>query len=174
MTAKKAINEKKQDVMGKTKELFRTGKERFQEVDLGPIWQRVKKGAESTAQVLGKGSDRMRQKFGSTSEVMEKGATKMKTGLGSAVDAVGRGAERVTGKALSLARRAGLQYRISEQNRKLHALLAELGGRVYDITKRNPQALNSTDPDIMKMVGSIRDAEKALVALEEKSGAMKK
>lgn len=173
MTAKKTISEKKGKVMEKTKALFRSGKERVQAVDLQPIWQRVKKGVDSAGQAVGKGSDRMKQKFGSAPEVLGKGAKKMKTGLGTAVDAVGRGAEKATAKALTLAKRMSVQYKISEQHRKLQSLLAELGGRVYDITKRSPQALNANDPDIMKLAGKIRDAEKALMALEEKVGGLK-
>ncbi|HAR45668.1 MAG: hypothetical protein A2X56_06030 [Nitrospirae bacterium GWC2_57_13] len=173
MTARKAISEKKGKMMDKTKALFRSGKERMQAVDLQPIWQQVKKGVDSASRAVGKGSDRMKQKFGSPSEMMEKGTRKMKTGLGGAMDAVGRGAEKATSKALTLAKRMSVQYKISEQHRKLQVLLAELGGRVYDITKRSPQALNASDPDIMKLAGRIRDAEKALMALEEKAGALK-
>lgn len=173
MTAKKTISEKKGKVMDKTKALFRSGKERMQAVDLQPLWQRMKKGVDSAGLAIGKGSDRMKQKFGSASEVMEKGTRKMKAGLGSAVDVVGRGAEKATAKALTLAKRMSVQYKISEQQRKLQALLAELGGRVYDMTKRSPQALNANDPDIMKLAGKIRDAEKALLTLEEKAGALK-
>ncbi len=114
-------------------------------------------------------------------KVMEKAKALFRSGkervqavdLGTAVDAVGRGAEKATAKALILAKRMSVQYKISEQRRKLQSLLAELGGRVYDITKRNPQALSANDPDIMKLAGKIRDAEKTLMALEETAGALK-
>lgn len=172
--ARKALSAKTTEMAAKAKGLFKSGRERLQDVDLKPIWQRVKRGLDETGQAIGKGSAAVKERMGGASDAMQKGSATMKKGIVSAVDAVGRGAEKATEKALALAKRAGVQYKIHEQNRKLQALLSELGGRVYDVTKRNPQALSASDPEIMKLVGKIREAEKDLLALEERSGSLKK
>lgn len=122
----------------KTKALLKSARERLEDIDLEPIWKRVKKGLEG------------------------------------AVEAVGRGAERAAEKAKTLAERAGTEYRIYDYNRKLQQLLAELGGRVYDLARRNPQALSPTDPEVVEMIGRIRDMEKKIAALSEKSRLLKK
>lgn len=122
----------------RAKDVIKAGRLKMEDIDLRPIWKRVKSGLEK------------------------------------AVEAVGKGAERVAEKTLTAAERAGVEYRLYEQNRRLQHLLAELGGRVYDLAKRNPQALSPTDPEVLEMIGKIREAEKKISALEIKSRSLKK
>src|SRR4030067_3530917 len=73
---------------------------------------------------------------------------KVKTGLDRAVDVVGKGTERAADKAMNLASRAGVEDQLFEYHRKLEKLLAELGGRAYDLAKRNPPALSAADAEL--------------------------
>lgn len=122
----------------KAKEVIAAGRHKIEEIDLGPIWKRVKKGLEK------------------------------------AVESVGKGAEMAAEKARTTAERAAIEYRLYEQNRRLQHLLAELGGRVYDLAKRNPQALSPTDPEVLEIIGKIRDAEKKIAGIELKARTIKK
>jgi len=98
---------------------------------------------------------------------------KVKTGLDRAVDVVGKGTERAADKAMNLASRAGVEYQLFEYHRKLEKLLAELGGRAYDLARRNPPALGAMDPDITRMVGRISEMEKKIAVLEDEAQALK-
>jgi hypothetical protein len=137
MAVKKKAAKTKSDLMKKAKGLLKTGREKFDEMDLQPIWKRVK------------------------------------AGLDSAVDVVGKGTERAADKAMNLASRAGVEYQLFEYHRKLEKLLAELGGRAYDLAKRNPPALSGTDAEITRMVGKISEMEKKIAVLEDEAQALK-
>ncbi len=137
MAVKKKAVKTKSDFMKKAKGLLKTGREKFDEIDLQPIWKRVK------------------------------------TELDRAVDVVGKGTERAADKAMNLASRAGVEYQIFEYHRKLEKLLAELGGRAYDLAKRNPSALSGTDAEITRMVGKISEMEKKIAGLEDEAQALK-
>ncbi len=138
MAVKKKAAETKSDLMKKAKGLLKTGREKFDEIDLQPIWKRVK------------------------------------TGLDRAVEVVGKGTEVAAGKAMNLASRAGVEYQIFEYHRKLEKLLAELGGRAYDLAKRTPPDLSVADADITRMVGRISEMEKKITALEDEAEKLKK
>jgi hypothetical protein len=99
---------------------------------------------------------------------------RVKTGLDRAVEAVGKGTEVAADKAMNLASRAGVEYQIFELHRKLEKLLAELGGRAYDLAKRTPPALTAADAEITRMVGKISEMEKKIAALEDEAEALKK
>ncbi len=137
MAVKKKAAKTKSDLMKKARGLLKTGREKFDEIDLQPIWKRVK------------------------------------TGLDRAVDVVGKGTETAADKAMNLASRAGVEYQIFEYHRKLEKLLAELGGRAYDLAKRTPPALSGTDADITRMVGKISEMEKKIAELEDEAQALK-
>lgn len=122
----------------RAKALIKSTKKKLEDLDIAPIWKRVKKGLES------------------------------------AVEAVGKGAEAAAEKAKTMTARAGVEYRLYEQNKKLQQFLAELGGRVYDLARRNPQALSPTDPEVVDMIGRIRDMEKKIAALTERLRSLKK
>ncbi len=100
--------------------------------------------------------------------------TRVKTGLDRAVEAVGKGTEMAADKAMNLASRAGVEYQIFELHRKIEKLLAELGGRAYDLAKRTPPALSAADADITRMVGKISEMEKKIAALEDEAQTLKK
>ncbi len=138
MAVKKKGVQTKSEIMEKAKGLIKTGRERFDEIDLQPIWKRVK------------------------------------AGLDRAVEAVGKGTEMAADKAMNLASRAGVEYQIFELHRKIEKLLAELGGRAYDLAKRNPPALNATDAEIAGMIGRISEMEKKIAALEAEAETLKK
>jgi hypothetical protein len=137
MAVKKKAAKTKSDLMKKAKGLLKTGREKFDEMDLQPIWKRVK------------------------------------AGLDRAVDVVGKGTERAADKAMNLASRAGVEYQLFEYHRKLEKLLAELGGRAYDLAKRNPPALSGTDAETTRMVGKISEMEKKIAVLEDEAQALK-
>lgn len=138
MAVKKKVLKTKSDIMEKAKGLIKTGREKFDEIDLQPIWTRVK------------------------------------AGLDRAVEAVGKGTEVAADKAMNLASRAGVEYQIFELHRKLEKLLAELGGRAYDLAKRNPPALSGADAEITRMVGRISEMEKKIAELEDEAETLKK
>ncbi len=100
--------------------------------------------------------------------------TRVKAGLDRAVEAVGKGTEMAADKAMNLASRAGVEYQIFEHHRKLEKLLAELGGRAYDLAKRTPPALSAADADITRMVGKISEMEKKIAELEDEAEKLKK
>ncbi len=133
--AKKTAEKVRSEVVRKTEDLLKSGREKFEQIDFDPIWKRVK------------------------------------TGLEGAVKALGTGTEKATEKTVAMAKRAGVEYQIYEQNHQLRKLLAELGGKVYDLVRRSPQALSPDDPEIIDMVAKITDMEKKIAALEEKSKA---
>jgi hypothetical protein len=99
---------------------------------------------------------------------------RVKTGLDRAVEAVGKGTEVAADKAMNLASRAGVEYQIFELHRKLEKLLAELGGRAYDLAKRTPPALTAADADITRMVGKVSEMEKRIAELEDEAEMLKK
>ena len=138
MATKKKAVKTRSDVMKKAKGLLRTGREKLEEIDIQPIWKRVK------------------------------------AGLDRAVEVVGKGTEMAAEKAMNLASRAGVEYQMYEYHRKLEKLLAELGGRAYDLAKRDPQALSPTEPELKGMIGRISEMEKKIAALEEKADSLKK
>jgi len=137
MAVKKRTAKTKSDILKKARGLLKTGREKFDEIDLQPIWKRVK------------------------------------TGLDRAVDVVGKGTEMAADKAMNLASRAGVEYQIFEYHRKLEKLLAELGGRAYDLAKRNPPALSGADSEIARMVGKISEMEKKIAGLEDEARELK-
>jgi hypothetical protein len=137
MAVKKKAAKTKSDLMKKAKGLIKTGRKKFDEIDLQPIWKRVK------------------------------------AGLDRAVEAVGKGTEVAADKAMNLASRAGVEYQIFELHRKLEKLLAELGGRAYDLAKRNPPVLSGADAEITRMVGKISEMEKKIAGLEDEAQALK-
>lgn len=137
MATKKKAVKTRSDVMKKAKGLLRTGREKLEEIDIQPIWKRVK------------------------------------AGLDRAVEVVGKGTEMAAEKAMNLASRAGVEYQLFEYHRKLEKLLAELGGRAYDLARRNPPALGAMDPDITRMVGRISEMEKKIAVLEDEAQALK-
>ena len=96
---------------------------------------------------------------------------RVRKGLEDAVKVLGVGTEKATEKTVALAKRAGDEYKIYEQNYKLKKLLAELGGRVYDLVRRSPQSLSPDDPEIIEMVAKVTEMEKKITALEERSKA---
>jgi type III secretion system FlhB-like substrate exporter len=138
MAVKKNAVKTKADLMKTAKGLLKTGREKFDEMDLQPIWKKVK------------------------------------TGLDRAVDVVGKGTERAADKAMNLASRAGVEYQLFEYHRKLEKLLAELGGRAYDLAKRTPPALSAADAEITRMVGKITEMEKKIAVLEDEAETLKK
>jgi hypothetical protein len=99
---------------------------------------------------------------------------RVKKRLVEAVEAMEKGTEKVAEKAATIATLAGVKYKIYEHNHKLQKLLAELGGEVYELAKRNPQALSPTDPEVVEMIGKIADMEKKITALEERAKSLKK
>lgn len=99
---------------------------------------------------------------------------RVKTGLDRAVEAVGKGTEVAADKAMNLASRAGVEYQIFELHRKLEKLLAELGGRAYDLAKRTPPTLSAADAEIARMVGKISEMEKKIAALEDEAETLRK
>jgi hypothetical protein len=99
---------------------------------------------------------------------------RVKTGLDRAVEAVGKGTEVAADKAMNLASRAGVEYQLFELHRKLEKLLAELGGRAYDLAKRTPAALSDADAEITRMVGKISEMEKKIATLEDEAEMLKK
>jgi len=134
---KKKTAKTKSDILKKAQGLLKTGREKFDEIDLQPIWKRVK------------------------------------TGLDRAVDVVGKGTEMAADRAMNLASRAGVEYQIFEYHRKLEKLLAELGGRAYDLAKRNPPALSAADAEITRMAGRISEMEKKIAGLEDEARELK-
>ena len=138
MATKKKAVKTRPDVMKKAQGLLRTGREKLEEIDIQPIWKRVKGG------------------------------------LDRAVEVVGKGTEMAAEKAMKLASRAGVEYQIYEYHRKLEKLLAELGGRAYDLAKRDPQALSPTEPELKGMIGRISEMEKKIAALEEEAESLRK
>ena len=60
--SKKSFVEKTEDMKIRAKDLFAAGKQRYGEIRSKPIWGRMRKGIESTAEVVGKGTRRAAEK----------------------------------------------------------------------------------------------------------------
>ena len=54
--SKKSFVEKTEDMKIRAKDLFAAGKQKYGEIRSKPIWGRMRKGIESTAEVVGKGT----------------------------------------------------------------------------------------------------------------------
>jgi len=94
--------------------------------------------------------------------------------LGATAEAAGKSAERAVEKTVTMATVAGLKLKARRSRQDLRDQLADLGGWVYELAKRNPQALSPTDPEIIGMIGRIREKEREIAELEEKAKSLGK
>jgi len=160
MAVKNKAAKTKADLMKKAKGLLKTGRKKFDQIDLQPSMIKAK-GLLKTG----------REKFDQID--LQPTWKRVKAGLERAVDVVGKGTERAADKAMNLASRAGVEYQLFEYHRKLEKLLAELGGRAYDLAKRNPPVLNAADAEITRLVGRISEMEKKIAGLEDEAQVLK-
>jgi len=55
---KKSLSQAKEQVTSRTKTLLQSAKKKFDAIDFPPLWQKVKKGFEQTAEAVGKGTEK--------------------------------------------------------------------------------------------------------------------
>ncbi|MEK6699534.1 MAG: hypothetical protein AABZ10_10905 [Nitrospirota bacterium] len=55
---KKSLSKAKEQVTSRTKTLLQSAKKKFDAIDFPPLWQKVKKGFEQTAEAVGKGTEK--------------------------------------------------------------------------------------------------------------------
>lgn len=132
MDLKETVEEKKAILLEKTKGLLETSRRKMDDIDLRPLWVKMRKGVDR------------------------------------AVEAVGKGTEKAAEKAASFASRASLQYQTYEYYRNREKLLIRLGERIYDLSKRNPQALGPNDHEIIEITSQIADLDKKISSLDQK------
>ena len=94
--------------------------------------------------------------------------------MGETAEAAGKGAEKAVEKTVAMATVASLKLKARRSRQDLREQLADLGGWVYELAKRNPQALGPTDPEIIGMIGRIREKEQEIAGLEEKAKSLGK
>ncbi len=94
--------------------------------------------------------------------------------MGETAEAAGRGAGKAVDKTVALTTLAGVKFTIRRKKQDLQNMMADLGGWVYELAKRNPQALSPTDPEIITMIGRIREREQEIADLEEKAKSVGK
>ena len=94
--------------------------------------------------------------------------------MGETAEAAGRGAEKAVDKTVALTTLAGVKFTIRRKKQDLQNMMTDLGGWVYELAKRNPQALSPTDPEIIVMIGRIREKEQEIADLEEKTKSIGK
>lgn len=119
-----------------------------------------------------------------TKSILKKGRKKMqelrpaweraKKKLEATAEAAGKGAERAVEKTVTMATLAGLKLKARRSRQDLQEQFADLGGWVYELAKRNPQALSPTDPEIIGMIVRIREKEQEIADLEEKAKSLRK
>lgn len=100
--------------------------------------------------------------------------TRTKKGLEAAAKAIGRGTEIAAQKTVTLGKEAGLQYQINTNHYKLQKLLAELGGRIYDLAKINPPELNLNDSQALTTIKRVREMDERIQTFKQKAKALKK
>jgi hypothetical protein len=94
--------------------------------------------------------------------------------LEETAEAAGRGGEKAVEKTVAMTTLASVKFKIRRQKQDLQYMLADLGGWVYELAKRNPQALSPTDAEIIDMIGRIAEKEKEIADLEEKAKSLAK
>lgn len=99
---------------------------------------------------------------------------KVRQGLEDAAGAVGRTAEKATEQAVTMAKRAGTEYKIFEQERELQKQLAELGRKVHNAAKANPGIGETLGPDIRALIDMIKKTEEKIAELHAQAAALKK
>ena len=91
-----------------------------------------------------------------------------------AMQALGRGTERAKKQTVLMGKQAKLQYDVYLQHHSLQKKLAELGGRTYDLFKKDAKGLGLSDKKAVEMIGQIGDLEKKIETLKAKAKALKK
>lgn len=94
--------------------------------------------------------------------------------LGETAEAAGRGAEKAVEKTVAMTTLASMKFTIRRKKQDLQNMMTDLGGWVYELAKRNPQALSPTDPEIIRVIGMIREKEQEIADLEEKAKSLGK
>ena len=62
MGYKKSAEKVRSELVKRTEELLKTGREKFEQIDFDPIWKRVKTGLESAVKSLGTGTEKATEK----------------------------------------------------------------------------------------------------------------
>ena len=99
---------------------------------------------------------------------------KVKKGLKAAVDVLEKGTKKAAEKTSVMSKQAGLQYTMYLHHHQLQKTLAELGGRVYDLTKENRKIFTPPDSQAMDIIAKITELEKKISATEERSHSLGK
>ena len=129
---------KKQDIMTKSSELFKTGRQKLESIEFQPILNKVKKG------------------------------------LKIAFESIEKGTEKAAEKTVEVSKQAKIQYSIYTHHNQLQKSLAELGGRIYDLTKENRKLFTPPDSKALDLLAKISDIERKISDLEEKTKSIKK
>ena len=90
-----------------------------------------------------------------------------------AVEVIGKTTEKAAEKTLTVGKQASLQYQAYLSNLKLQKSLAELGGRIYDLTRTNSPAVDLKDPEVLEIIKQVEDLDHKIVSLKEKAKSLK-
>jgi len=94
----------------------------------------------------------------------EKITKDLQKGLQEGVDAVKEGVAVVKKKAEDLSGEAQKQYKIFELKSKVHKLISELGGRIYELHSKTKNPLNNKR--VQSVISRIKKLEAQLSKLE--------
>lgn len=97
-----------------------------------------------------------------------------KRDLQSAVKMVEKRTEKAAERAKSLGQQAALQYQVYLTSHKLQKALAEVGKRVYDLSKAKSAAVSLKDAAALKKLGEARKLDQQIAALQRQAGRLNK
>ena len=92
---------------------------------------------------------------------------KTKKELQAAMKVIEKGTEKAAEKTISLGKQAGFQSQVYLNQMKLQKALAELGGRVFFLTRRHSKSLDLEDKKALKMIKKITEMDKEIQELKK-------
>lgn len=100
--------------------------------------------------------------------------SRTKKELEDAARAIGKGTEKAAKKTAKLGKRAGLQYQIYLNSHKLQKALAELGGRIYDLSRANSPSLNLSDSEALSLIKKVQEIDEKILGQKKEVMMLKK
>ncbi len=126
------------------------------------LWDKVKQAIEEGAKTVKDGAE------GVAKSVVEKAP-----GIASALVEKGKGlAESIGDKAQELVTLGQLKVKHYNLNREVSNLFAEIGGKVYELTKNNDPNIAS-NPEILANIEKVKKLEAEIEGLEAKMAEVK-
>lgn len=98
---------------------------------------------------------------------------KAKREFQGAVKALGKGTEKAAEKTAVMGKQAGIQYQLYLNQLKLQKLLADLGGRVYDLKQAGSTDSVMSDAKASEIIRRVEEMNQKILALKEESRTLR-